>query len=107
MALQEVGFAGDQAASAPTAAPGLSERAARLLLSFTPLGALVRAVARLRLSVHFKLLAAFLLVALIVAAMGVISLEIIKTMSRQSEAMHHAHERVTAARQAQHASRCR
>src|SRR5438093_663102 len=42
MALQEVGFAGDQAASAPTAAPGLSERAARLLLSFTPLGALVR-----------------------------------------------------------------
>ncbi len=103
MALQEVGFAGDQAASAPTAAPGLSERAARLLLSFTPLGALVRAVARLRLSVHFKLLAAFLLVALIVAAMGVISLEIIKTMSRQSEAMHHAHERVTAARQAQHA----
>src|SRR5213593_1602957 len=103
MALQEVGFAGDQAASAPTAAPGLSERAARLLLSFTPLGALVRAVARLRLSVHFKLLAAFLLVALLVAAMGAMSLETISTMSKQSEAMHHAHQRVTSARQAQHA----
>jgi len=103
MPLQEVGFAGEKAASAPTAAPGLSERAARVLLSFTPLGSLVRAVARVQVSVHFKLLAAFLLVALLVAAMGAMSLEIIKTMSTQSEAMHHAHQRVTSARQAQHA----
>jgi signal transduction histidine kinase len=85
------------------AAPGLSERAAHLLLSHTPLGLLVRAVARLRLSVHFKLLAAFLLVALLVAGMGAMSLETISTMSKQSEAMHHAHQRVTSARQAQHA----
>src|SRR5439155_12353396 len=103
MPLHEVGLAGDHAASAPAAAPGLSERAARLLLTYTPLGTLVRAVARLRLSVHFKLLAAFLLVALLVAAMGAMSLETISTMSKQSEAMHHAHQRVTSARQAQHA----
>ena len=103
MPLHEVGLAGDPAASAPTAAPGLSERAAHLLLNYTPLGSIVRAVARLRLSVHFKLLAAFLLVALLVAAMGAMSLETISTMSKQSEAMHHAHQRVTSARQAQHA----
>jgi signal transduction histidine kinase len=101
--LHEVGIAGDSAASAPAAAPGLSERAAHLLLNFTPVGTLVRAVARLRVSVHFKLLAAFLLVALLVTAMGAMSLETITTMSRQSEAMHHAHNRVTSARQAQHA----
>src|ERR1700675_4231502 len=103
MPLHEVGLAGDSAASAPAVAPGLSERAARLLLSHTPLGLVVRTVARLRLSVHFKLLAAFMLVAVLVAVMGAISLEIISTMSKQSEAMHHAHHRVTSARQAQHA----
>jgi signal transduction histidine kinase len=60
-------------------------------------------VARLRLSVHFKLLAAFMLVAVVVALMGAMSLEIITRMSRQSEAMHMAHHRVSSARQAQHA----
>src|SRR6266496_5409480 len=99
MPLHEVGLAGDHAASAPAAAPGLSERAAHLLLSHTPLGPLVRAVARLRLSVHFKLLAAFMLVAVVVALMGAMSLEIITRMSRQSEAMHVAHQRVSSARQ--------
>ena len=63
----------------------------------------MHAVARLRTSVHFKLLAGFLLVALLVAVMGAVSLEIISRMSTQSEAMHHAHARVTSARQAQHA----
>ena len=99
MSLHEVGLA----ASTPAAAPGLSERAAHLLLTYTPLGPLVRGVARLRVSVHYKLLAAFLLVALLVTAMGLLGLETISTMSRQSEAMHHAHYRVTSARQAQHA----
>jgi signal transduction histidine kinase len=60
-------------------------------------------VARLRASVHFKLLTAFLLVALLVAVTGMVSLEIISRVSTQSEAMHDAHERVTSARQAQHA----
>ncbi|MBI3107086.1 MAG: MCP four helix bundle domain-containing protein [Candidatus Rokubacteria bacterium] len=63
----------------------------------------MREVARLRFSVHFKLLAAFMLVAVLVAVMGAMSLEIISTMSTQSEAMHQAHHRVTASRQAQHA----
>ncbi|HWN91689.1 MAG TPA: histidine kinase dimerization/phospho-acceptor domain-containing protein, partial [Verrucomicrobiae bacterium] len=85
------------------AAPGISERSAGFLLSHTPLGSLVRAVARLRLSVHFKLLAAFMLVAVVVALMGAMSLEIITRMSRQSVAMHLAHQRVSSARQAQHA----
>ena len=93
----------DGPAATPPAATGLGDRTARLLLIYTPLGRLVRAVARMRSSVHFKLLAAFLLVALLVAVMGAISLEIMSRMSRQSEAMHHAHHRVTSARQAQHA----
>ena len=63
----------------------------------------MRAVARLRLSVHFKLLAGFLLVAIVVALMGAMSLEIITRMSRQSESMQRAHQRVSSARQAQHA----
>ena len=63
----------------------------------------MRAVARMRSSVHFKLLAAFMLVALLVAVMGAMSLEIMSRIAAQSEAMHHAHGRVTAARQAQHA----
>src|ERR1700693_637869 len=103
MPLHQAGSAGDSAASAPVAAPGLSESAARFLLSHTPLGLLVRGVARLQLSVHFKLLAAFMLVALLVAIMGAMSLEIISTMSKESEAMHRAHHRVSASRQAQHA----
>ena len=102
MPLHEAAHAGE-AASAPAGAPGLSERAAHAILSHTPLGRLVRAVARVRVSVHYKLLAAFMLIALLVAAMGAMSLEIIRTMSGQSEAMHHAHQRVTSARQAQHA----
>jgi signal transduction histidine kinase len=93
----------DGPAAIPAAGTGLSDRAARLLLTYTPLGRLVRAVARMRSSVHFKLLAAFMLVALLVTVMGTISLEIMSRMSKQSEAMHHAHQRVTSARQAQHA----
>jgi signal transduction histidine kinase len=103
MPRNEAGSLDNPAAVAPAASPGLSERAAHLLLTHTPLGRLVRAVARLRSSVHFKLLAAFMLVALLVAVMGALSLEIMSRMSSQSEAMHHAHQRVTSARQAQHA----
>jgi signal transduction histidine kinase len=103
MPVHEVGSAGDSAAPGPAGDAGPGERVARLLLSRTPLGLVVRAVARLQASVHFKLLASFLLVALLVAVMGAVSLEIISAMSTQSEAMHHAHYRVTAARQAQHA----
>src|SRR6266699_5541007 len=103
MGAHEDGLPAGSAPSTPVAAPGISERSAGFLLSHTPLGSLVRAVARLRLSVHFKLLAAFMLVAVVVALMGAMSLEIITRMSRQSEAMHVAHQRVSSARQAQHA----
>src|SRR5215467_11990233 len=99
----EAGVLADPAARSPLAASGLGDRISRLLLTYTPLGRLVRGVARLRSSVHFKLLAAFLLVALLVAVMGAISLEIMSRMSAQSHAMHRAHERVTSAGEAQHA----
>src|SRR5215510_6839863 len=95
----EAGVLADPAARSPLAASGLGDRISRLLLTYTPLGRLVRGVARLRSSVHFKLLAAFLLV----AVMGAISLEIMSRMSAQSHAMHRAHERVTSAGEAQHA----
>src|SRR5262250_3684 len=99
----EAGVLADPTARAPAAASGLGDRLSRLLLSYTPLGALVRGVARMQASVHFKLLAAFMLVALLVAVMGAISLEIMSRMAAQSEAMHRAHQRVTSAGEAQHA----
>ena len=89
---------------APAAsAEGLGEYTARWLLTRTPLGSLVRAVAAIRTSVHKKLLAAFLLVVLLVTAMGLLSLRTIAIMSHQSELMHATHKRVDASRQAQHA----
>ena len=84
-------------------APGLGERIARLLLAHSPLGRLVRWVARIRASVHAKLLGAFLLVALLFIGMGVVSLQIIAGMSRQSRLLDQAHERVDASRQIEHA----
>src|SRR5260370_7636932 len=88
MGAHEDGLPAGSAPSTPVAAPGISERSAGFLLSHTPLGSIVRAVARLRLSVHFKLLAAFLLVAVVLALMGAMSLEIITPMSRPTEAIH-------------------
>src|SRR5215471_3167007 len=99
----EAGVLADPTARAPAAASGLGDRLSRLLLTYTPLGALVRGVARMQASVHFKLLAAFMLVALLVAVMGAISREIMSRMAAQSEAMHRAHQRVTSAGEAQHA----
>jgi len=99
----EAGVLADPAARVPLAASGLGDRVSRILLTHTPLGWLVRGMARMRASVHFKLLAAFMLVALLVAVMGAISLEIMSRMAQQSEAMHRAHERVTSAAEAQHA----
>jgi len=55
----------------PAPRPGPGERIARLLLTYSPLGRLVRRVARVRASVHSKLLGAFLLIALLLIALGV------------------------------------
>jgi signal transduction histidine kinase len=83
--------------------PGLAERLPRLLLAYSPLGGLVRRMARLRASVHAKLLGAFLLIALLLIAMSVMSLQSIATVARQSRLLDQARERVDASRQIEHA----
>jgi signal transduction histidine kinase len=100
---EEVGSSGGPAVSAPAPTPGLSERIARRLLTRSPLGALVRRVAGLRMSVHAKLLGAFLLVAILFIAMGAMSLQMIAGVSRQSRLLDQAHERVDSSRQIEHA----
>jgi signal transduction histidine kinase len=89
--------------SVPEATPGLGERIPRLLLAYWPLGPLVRWVARLRASVHSKLLGAFLLIALLLIAMGAMSLQSIASVARQSRLLDQARERVDASRQIEHA----
>src|SRR5262245_21110128 len=84
----------------PTASRG--ERIQRLVLTRSPLGTLVRWVARLPASVHTKLLGAFLLVTLLFVAMGAMSLQTVAKMSRQSRLLDEGHERVDWAHQIQH-----
>jgi signal transduction histidine kinase len=87
----------------PESTPGLGERIPRLLLAYWPLGPLVRWVARLRASVHSKLLGAFLLIALLLIAMGGMGLQSIASVARQSRLLDQARERVDASRQIEHA----
>jgi signal transduction histidine kinase len=82
---------------------GPGEKIAHALLTRTPLGMLVRRVAGLDTSVHTKLLGAFLLIAVLLIAMGAVSLQIITSMSRQSRLLDRARERVDASRQIEHA----
>ena len=89
--------------SAAASTLGLGERIAHRLLTRSPLGLLVRWVARIQASVHAKLLGGFLLVTLLFIAMGVLSLQTIARMSRQSQLLHQAHERVDSSRQIEHA----
>ena len=88
----------DRPESVPEGA-SLGERFARLLLTRSPLGALVRRVARIRASVHAKLLGAFLLIALLLIAMAVMSLQAINSVARQSRLLDQAHQRVEDSRQ--------
>jgi signal transduction histidine kinase len=88
---------------APEATPGLGERIARLLLTYSPLGSLVRRVARIRASVHSKLLGAFLVIALLLIAMGAMSLQSIASVARHSRLLDQARERVDASRQIEQA----
>ncbi|HSE05982.1 MAG TPA: ATP-binding protein [Methylomirabilota bacterium] len=83
--------------------PGLGERIPRLLLSYWPLGPLVRGVARTRASVHAKLAFAFLLIALLLIAMGGMGLRSIASVARHSRLLDQARERVDASRQIEHA----
>ena len=81
-------------------------RAGRLdafLLAESPLGWLVRWVARIRTSVHTKLLCGFLLIALLIVAVSAISLQIMAAMGRHSRSLDEAHERVHWSQQIEHA----
>ena len=69
----------------------------------SPLGALVRAVARIRASVHVKLLAGFLLITLLFIAMTAVSLRTVAETARQTNLLDEAHERVGWSRQIEHA----
>src|SRR5437867_7527222 len=69
----------------------------------SPLGALVRAVARIRASVHVKLLAGFLLITLLFIAMSAVSLRTLAETARQTNLLDEAHERVGWSRQIEHA----
>jgi signal transduction histidine kinase len=86
-----------------TSATGWGVKSAYFLLDRTPLGKLVRWVAGIKSSVHAKLLAAFLIVTLLIIAMGALSLQAITKMSEQSNLLDEAHQRVDWSRQIQHA----
>jgi signal transduction histidine kinase len=79
------------------------ERMAHLLLTRSPLGRAVRALARVRVSVHAKLLGGFLLITLLFFAMGAVSLRMIARTSQHSRLLDQAHERVDWSREIQHA----
>jgi signal transduction histidine kinase len=81
----------------------LSDRVSRVLLARTPLGPLVRWVARLPVSVHTKLLGAFLLVVVLVFAMGAVSFQISAGIARQSVLLDEAHGRIDSSRRIEHA----
>ena len=87
-------------ASPPT---GWGERIAYFFLDRTPLGKLVHWVAGIKSSVHAKLVTGFMLVTLLVVAMGGLSLQAITKMSHQSILLDEAHKRVEWSRQIQHA----
>ncbi len=73
------------------------------LLTRSPVGRLVGWVARVRASVHTKLLVAFLLTALLFIALAAISLQTIARTTEQSRMLDEAHQRVEWAQQIDHA----
>jgi signal transduction histidine kinase len=73
------------------------------LLARSPLGRLVRWVAGIRAPVHAKLLCAFLLIAVLIIAVGGISLEILAAMGRHSRSLDEAHGRVHWSQEIEHA----
>ncbi len=84
-------------------ATGWDERVALFLLTRSPLGTFVRWIASIKASVHAKLLASFLLVTLLFIGLGVMSLQTIAKMSRQSQLLDEVHERVHWSQEIQHA----
>jgi signal transduction histidine kinase len=90
----------DEVPTAPTE-PG--SRVDGFLLTRSPLGRLVRWIARIRASVRVKLLVAFLLIAGLIIAVGETSVEILASMDRHSRSLDEAHERVHWSQQMEHA----
>jgi signal transduction histidine kinase len=76
---------------------------AYFLLNRTPLGTLVRWVARINSSVHVKLVTGFFIGILLFVAMGALSLQATNTVSQQTALLEEAHTRVEWSRQMQHA----
>jgi len=99
---QEVTLPDGDLISVPTPA-GLEERIVHFLLTRSPLGRLVHWVAAIKASVHAKLLAGYLLVALLVIGIGALSLQTIAKMSSQGRLLDEAHERVHWSQDIQHA----
>jgi signal transduction histidine kinase len=81
------------------------ERTPRLagLVLRSPLGALVRWVAGIPVSVHAKLLGAFLGVTLLFFVIVAVSLHTIAAVARQTRLLEEAHQRVTWSREIEHA----
>ena len=102
MSKQEVILPDGDLISVPTPA-GLEERIVHFLLTRSPLGRLVHWVAAIKASVHAKLLAGYLLVALLVIGIGALSLQTIAKMSSQGRLLDEAHERVHWSQDIQHA----
>ena len=70
------------------------EHVGTVVLTRTPIGALVRWVAGIRASLHTKLVGAFLVVTLLFIAMGAFSVRTILQTSDQTRQLEQAHERV-------------
>ena len=79
------------------------EQLAALVQSKTPVRRLVRWVAGIRASVHTKLLAGFLVVALLFVLMAGVSLQTIVSASEQARLLDAAHEQVSWAQQGEQA----
>jgi signal transduction histidine kinase len=79
------------------------EKLAALVQRKTPVRRLVRWVAGIRASVHTKLLAGFLVVALLFVVMAGVSLMTIVSATRQSQLLDAAHEQVSWAQQGEQA----
>ncbi|PYN32190.1 MAG: hypothetical protein DME01_22635 [Candidatus Rokuibacteriota bacterium] len=82
-----------------------TDRAASSVMALisSPLGAPVRAVARIRASVHVKLLAGFLLITLLFIAITAVSLRAVRETARQTDLLDQAQVRVGWSRQIEHA----
>jgi len=97
---REVTIPGGALESEPT---GWDERVAHFLLTRSPLGQIVRWVAAIRVSVHAKLLASFLLVTLLFIGLGIMSLQSITKILSQGQLLDEVHERVHWSQDIQHA----